>query len=144
MWFRYFFLWLAPWLLILPLLHTANANEANKIGKPSPIPGVFIVSAEEVLQLADYDEEMVVFDVRPQTARKQGKIRWSERFKNTTAKRLAEIIAAKDTVVVFYGDNNSARAARGAKLVAGKGYKNVYWLKGGWQEWRKKGLKMDE
>ena len=135
-------------LTIITTVHAERAqpkNIAKPIGHPSSIPGVLAINASEVVKLADYDEEMVIFDARSTAERKKGNIRWSEGFqpKQLTAQRLADTLASKSTVVVFYGNQNSRAAAQGAKIAASKGYKSVYWLKGGWSEWSKSGLRLD-
>ena len=139
-------------VLSLCLLSVANAEQGNSIklvssviGQPSNISGVTEINGEEVIKLADYDEEMVIFDVRSEAKRKQGKIHYSEGFhlKRLTTRYLAEKVADKNTVIVFYGDKNSTSAAIGAKNTVAQGYKSVYWFKGGWTEWKRKGLKID-
>jgi rhodanese-related sulfurtransferase len=133
-------------LAFLSLVHAEPEEEPVKpIGLPSNIPGVLAIKAAEVVKLADYDEEMVIFDVRSATERKKGKISWSESFqsKQMTAQHLADSLASKDTVVVFYGNKNSTLAAKGAKFAVSNGYKSVYWFTGGWSEWTKSGLRLD-
>ncbi len=143
---------IATSVLSLALLTTAQAEQADSkvtraipIGTPSKIPGVLVINAPEVIKLADSDEEIVIFDSRSAVERKQGKIAWSESFnpKQLSAKRLADSIASTDTVVVFYGDKNCPDAAKGAGLAVSKGYKSVYWFRGGYAEWTKSGLRMD-
>lgn len=119
---------------------------AKPIGIASGIHGVKIITAEEVLTLADYDEEMVVFDARGSKQRAIGHIRWSEEFrvKTLSPAMLADSVAGPSTVIVFYGNKNSPAAIQGAKIAVKGGYTNVYWFKGGWEEWQSKGLKMDQ
>lgn len=125
----------------------ANQNSAahSYIGKPSNIPGVLAVKSAEVIELANYDEEMVIFDARSEAQRNKGKIRWSERFEleQLTAKHLENTVASKTTVVLFYGDKKDRKAAMGAKVAVSKGYNKVYWLQGGWSEWQQSGLRLD-
>ncbi len=140
-------------LLGLVLTSTLNAaGVANQvgiahsaIGKPSNIPGVLAVKSAEVIKLADYDEEMVIFDARSEAQINKGKIRWSERFelKQLTAKYLENTVASKSTVILFYGDKKGGKAAMAAKVAVSKGYKKVYWLQGGWSEWQQSGLRLD-
>ena len=103
-------------------------------------------NAEQILTLSDEDEEMVVLDTRSTADYKKGHIRWSE---NVTPKQFSAAffknkVPSKNTVVVFYGNKNSRSAALGAQLAAKAGYTDVYWLKGGWQEWQAKGLRLDQ
>lgn len=133
-------------LVFLSPTHAESEEATGKpIGLPSSIPGVLAIKAAEVVKLADYDEEMVIFDVRSATSRKKGKISWSESFqkKQMTAEHLADTLASKDTVVIFYGNKNSKFAAKGAKFAVSNGYTNVYLFTGGWSEWTKSGLRLD-
>ncbi len=107
---------------------------------------VQIASAEKVIQLSDEDEEMVVLDARGAKDRRTGHIRWSQGItsKQLNGAFLENVVASKNTVVVFYGDRDSKLAATGAKIAIQAGYTDVYWLKGGWQEWQSKGLRLDQ
>ena len=139
-------------LLGLILISTPIAAEvANQddvivpIGKPSSIPGVLAVQPAEVIKLANTDEDMVIFDARSEAQRNKGKLPWSEGFelKQLAANQLANKIASKTTVVLFYGDKNDRHAAMGAKMAVSNGYTKVYWLQDGWSAWQQSGLRLD-
>ena len=100
----------------------------------------------QVLELSDEDEEMVLLDTRSAAEYKQGHIRWSEQVtpKQLTRAFFDSKVPSKNTVIVFYGNRNSRNAALGARLAAKAGYTDVYWFKGGWQEWQAKGLRLDQ
>lgn len=136
----------------LCLFSAANAEQgkrielaSNTVAQAAKLSKVRIVQGEDVLKLADFDEDMVIFDVRSEKERKKGNIRWSESFRLTpvTTTLLHRKIADKKTVIIFYGNNNSSAAVKGAEKTIAQGFKNVYWFKGGWPEWKRKGLKMD-
>ncbi|MBI1422120.1 MAG: hypothetical protein GC149_01555 [Gammaproteobacteria bacterium] len=137
-------------LLLTSTLHAAQAANQNDavepIGKPSSIPGVLAVQPAEVIQLANLDEDMVIFDARSEAQRSKGKLAWSEGFelKQLAATQLASKVASKSTVVLFYGDENDPNAALGAKTAVAKGYTSVYWLQGGWPAWQQSGLRLDQ
>ena len=118
--------------------------DAGKIGTASGITGVKQINGEDVVKLADYDEDMVTFDSRSTAQRKQGSLSWSEAFnaKTLTSKLLADKVFEKTTIIVFYGEVNSQKAAQGATFAVKNGYKNVYWFKGGWNEWKQKKLSL--
>ena len=136
---------MAACMLNLAFLSTVHAEQTRSIGIPSKIPGVLMANASDVIKLADFDEEMVIFDTRTATERKRGKISWSEGLQQTqlTKQHFGKALASKETVVLFYGNKNCPIAAKGAKFAAAKGYKNVYWLAGGWSAWAKSGLRLD-
>lgn len=126
------------------LLISASYADINKIGTASGITGVKQINAEEVIKLADYDEDMVTFDSRTTAQREQGSLTWSEVFtvKSLTPKLLSDKVSEISTIIIFYGEANSQVAAQGAKFAVEKGYKNVYWFKGGWDEWKQKKLSL--
>jgi len=139
--------------VFISLFSVANAEQGNRIilasysfGKASAvIDGAHVVKGEDVLKLADYDEELVILDVRNKASRKKGHITWSEPFDLTraTLQQLSKNVDDKETTIVIYGNRNSAIAAKSVKKVIALGYKNVYWFKGGWPEWKDKRLKID-
>lgn len=139
--------------VFVSLFSVANAEQGNRIilasysfGKASILKdGARIVKGEDVLKLADYDEELVILDVRSKASRKKGHITWSEKFssKRGAFQQLNQKVTDKETTIVIYGNKNSSIAAKSAKKIMAQGYKNVYWFKGGWPEWKRKGLKID-
>ena len=139
--------------VLIGLFSVANAEQGNRIllastnfGKASVVKGgARVIVAEDVLKLADYDEELIIFDVRNKSSRKSGNITWSEGFSSDTAafNQLNTNVTDKETTIIVYGYKNSLTAAKSAKKIIAQGYKNVYWFKGGWPEWKQKGLKMD-
>lgn len=139
--------------IFVSLFSVANAEQGNRIilasnssAKTSAVAvNVRIVKSEEILKLADYDEELVIFDVRSKANRAKGKITWSESFvaNKLALQQLSKKITDKETTIVIYGDKNSSVAAKSAEKIIAQGYKNVYWFKGGWAEWKRKGLKID-
>lgn len=139
--------------VFLSLFSVANAEQGNQTilasdsyGKASATGGARIVKGEDVLKLADYDEELVILDVRNKASRKKGHITWSEEFGSNRAafQQLNQNVTDKGTTIVIYGNKNSSIAAKSAKKIMAQGYKNVYWFKGGWPEWKGKGLKIDQ
>ncbi|WP_455203053.1 rhodanese-like domain-containing protein, partial [Kaarinaea lacus] len=55
--------------------------------------------------------------------------------------QLAQVVADKFTPVVFFCDGiHSSHSYRAAKKVVALGYANVFWFRGGIQEWADKGL----
>lgn len=139
--------------VFLSSFSVANAEQGNRIqlasysfGKASVVKGgARVVIGEDILKLADYDEEMVILDVRNNASRKKGNITWSEAFSGNKSayEKLSNSIEDKSTTIVVYGDNNSDIAANSAKKLKTQGYTNVYWFKGGYPEWKTKKLKID-
>ena len=114
------------------------------IGKTSSYPGVYSITGEELIELMDYDEEASILDIRSPSKKKAGVIPFSDALKPSQLSKefMAENLERKSTVIIIYGDNNSKTAAKAASKTAAMGYNNVFWLKGGWQEWVSKGLNL--
>lgn len=139
--------------VLISLFSVANAEQGNRIllastnfGKASVVKGgARVIKAADILKLADYDEELIIFDVRNKSSRKAGNITWSEAFSSNAAafSQLNKNVTDKETTIVVYGHKNSLTAAKSAKKIIAQGYRNVYWFKGGWPEWKRKGLKID-
>lgn len=140
-------------LSFLSQFSVASAEQGNRIllastnfGKASvSIGGARVIKAEEILKLAVIDEEMVILDVRNSELHTKGNIAWSETFSPDPAslKYMGKKIADRQTSIIVYGNRNSSTAAKSAKKLAAYGYKNVYWFKGGFPEWKEKSLKID-
>ncbi len=122
-----------------------RSSALSLIGKASAYPGVHAITGEELVELVNYDEDAVIFDVRPESKRQGGNIQFSEALSRVQLNQefLAEKLERKSIVVIFYGDSDSVVAAKAAAKTAATGYRHVYWLKGGWQEWNKKGLSLN-
>lgn len=103
-----------------------------------------VATAEQLLQLADADEDMVIFDTRSKADFNQARISWAISIKpaQLDAALLQKHVASKKTTLVFYGDADSKTAANAAVAASQAGYQNVYWLKGGWDEWQRKKLSL--
>ena len=116
----------------------------SNFGKTSDYPGVYIITGDELIELMDYDEEAMILDTRSASKQKAGVIPFSAALKPSQLSQefMAEMLERKSTVIIFYGDSDSSSTAKAAAETAAMGYNNVFWLKGGWQEWKSKGLKL--
>jgi len=60
---------------------------------------------------------------------------------DTNSESLAAIINDKHTPVVFYCNGvKCARSVKAAKIAVESGYSNIFWFRGGWDEWINKGF----
>lgn len=137
------------WLLTLILgLLTVKAALANPPFEMVSSQGgnhfAQVTSAEQLLQLADADEEMVIFDTRSSSQFQRGRIHWAVSLAGQplTNQLLQKHVAAKTTTIVIYGEADSEAAAKAANFASSAGYRAVYWLKGGWDEWQQKKLSL--
>lgn len=109
---------------------------------PEYIEGATIVDAEEFIGLFDKHSDVVVIDARLGSDRKQGYIEGSLNLPDvlTDCNKLFFTVKAKQMPVVFYcNSENCLRSTKSIKIAISCGYKNIYWLRGGFQEWLLKG-----
>ncbi len=107
------------------------------------ISGAEVVTAEGGLAKVFEYPGMVIVDTRHKGDRVQGYIEGSINLpdSDTNCDSLANIILAYDTPTMFYC--NGIRCERSANAIhkaLGCGYKNIYWLRGGFNEWKAKGF----
>ena len=127
--------------LLMSLLSFSAAAEKKA---PDFIDGTKRVSAEEVVELVMNTPGLVVIDARKASDRESaGWIEGSIGLPNydTNAETLAKHIPAKTTPVLFYCNGvKCGRSVESSKKAVSLGYKNIYWFRGGWEEWMEKGM----
>ena len=114
---------------------------------PDNIPGTTKVSAEDIIDLFDTHDNLVIIDARKTSDRDPGYIPGSIGLPNyeTTPAKLKEYIPTLETPVVFYCNGvKCGRSVESAKMALKEGYKNIYWFRGGWDEWSEKGLPVEK
>jgi len=114
--------------------------EENKLA-PLNIPGSTVVDAEKLIELVGIIPSLLLIDARIRMDRKQGYIEGSISLPDieTDCNSLAKIISSKAAPVLFYC--NGPKCARSGKSVIKAnecGYKNVFWFRGGLEEWNNK------
>lgn len=141
--------WRLPWLLRqslllgLLLLFSVSLFAAEKPFAPATIPGVIIVSAEEVVELTLSRPELVIIDSRKKSEYLKGHIEGAANLLNTSMRRedMVALSPNKTTPIVFYC--NGTRCLRSSDAIhkaMGWGYRNLFWFRGGWKEWTDKRL----
>jgi rhodanese-related sulfurtransferase len=97
-----------------------------------------------VVDLITTLSDLVVIDARKESDRKSSG--WIESSVglpdyDTNENTLAKHIPKKSTPVLFYCNGvKCGRSVESAKIALGLGYKNIYWFRGGWEEWTQKGM----
>jgi len=137
---RLFALPLAALLLALPGLHLW-ASPSPPI-TPAHIAGSTVVSAEQLIELANENPALIIIDSRIRGDRKQGYIETSLSLPNveTDCDSLSRLIPAKASPVLFYCNGvKCGRSGKAVKIAVDCGYSNIYWFRGGFQEWLAKG-----
>jgi len=130
-------------LLSLLLLFSTNLLAAEKPYAPETMPGVVIISAEEVVELSLSRPELVIIDSRKKTEYTKGHIEGAVNLLNTSMQRedMEALCPDKNQPIVFYCNGiRCLRSSDAIRKATGWGYKNTFWFRGGWKEWADKRL----
>jgi len=125
-------------LLANPLILTT----AWAATSPESIDGTTKVTAEEFIDLVGEISDLVIIDSRIPGDRKQGFVEGSLSLPDvdTTCESLAKVIRKKDAPSLFYCNGiKCGRSAKAIKIALGCHYTNIYWFRGGFEEWLDKG-----
>jgi rhodanese-related sulfurtransferase len=126
--------------LLLTLLLLFSTSPAENIS-PDIIEGSTTIDAETLIQLANELNQLIIIDARIRTDRRQGFIPDSISLPDTDTdcNSLFRVIDRKNTPTVFYCNGPKCRRSEHAvKIAIECGYTNIYWFRGGFEEWLKK------
>lgn len=94
-----------------------------------------IIDSETLVQLVVNNPDVVIVDVRTRREYVNGHLHGAKNF-SLSKYLLAEFVPDKSTPIIFYcGGKNPLRSKIAVNKTIGYGYENVYWFKGGLQEW---------
>jgi rhodanese-related sulfurtransferase len=123
-------------------LSLAGACPADaKQVSPDEIPGAVTIDAERLIELVVKHPEAVVIDSRVAVDRADGYIEGSVHLVDTRmdCESLAGLIPTPATPVVFYCNGvRCDRSGHAVGIAVACGYRQVYWFRGGVEEWRSK------
>ena len=130
---------------LLTTLYFSNDIHAvvDKPNAPLTIEGTKKVKAEDIFDLVDKLPDLALVDARIRTDRIQGYIESSVSLPDieTSCSSLKNIVKSKASPVLFYCNGvKCGRSGNAAKIALKCGYKNVYWFRGGFEEWKHKKL----
>jgi len=130
---------------VVLLLLVSIGVEASEIEIKSPehIAGVTKVGAEGVIELIERIENIVLVDSRIPGDRQKGYIESSVSLPDTktNCKTLSKIIPKKSRAALFYCNGiKCGRSAIAIEIAKKCGYKELYWFRGGFEVWIKKGF----
>jgi len=128
-------------VFILSLLLIFNSASASDYLSPETIDGTTRIDAERLIELAREKKDLVIIDSRIGSDRHQGYITGSISLPDTDTDctTLLPIIDRKDTPTVFYCNGPKCRRSDRAVVIAHDcGYTNIYWFRGGLEEWKNK------
>ena len=115
---------------------------AGKKEVPHSVEGTVKVSAEEVIELAESKPDLVIVDARKPSDYQKGHLEGAVNLPNTetTPESLAKVVGGKATPVLFYCNGiKCGRSVDASKKALAAGYTNIYWFRGGVEEWQAKG-----
>ena len=127
----------------LILVVSSVAVFAEEIKSPEFIEGVEKISAEGVFKLIGEIDELVIVDSRIKGDRAKGYLESSVSLPDikTSCKTLAKVIPKKNHPSLFYCNGiKCGRSAVAIEIAKKCGYKNIYWFRGGFEIWEKKGF----
>lgn len=125
------------WAAALLLLLTSTSRADN----PEQIAGATRVSAEELIALVTEIPELVLIDSRISANRKHGYIEGSYSLPDTKTdcRSLSDYLPSPDTPVAFYCNGvKCGRSVTATRIALSCGYRNIYWFRGGFEEWKAK------
>ena len=125
----------------LGLIFVGNAYAAEKPNAPGSINGAVTVSAEEVIKLIFSNPHIVMIDSRKNTEYLKGHIEGALNILNTVLSRqeLEKRVPDKSAAVLFYCNGiRCMRSSDSVKKALSWDYTNVFWFRGGWDEWTEK------
>lgn len=135
---------LAPLFMVVALF-TALSAHAGEL-QPLTVEGATTVSAEQLLDLVDSHEDLVIIDARGEADYDKGHIPGVIRIKNTdiSAENLAANIETPQTPVCFYCNGTTCgRSADAIAKAKAAGYSQIFWFRGGIDEWKEKGFPLE-
>lgn len=125
------------WLPVLCLL--AGRVMAYGYTSPTDIDGAVTIDAEQLIELVGSRADMVLIDSRILEDHTDGYIEGSLHLVDyeTNCASLARVLSGTGTPVIFYCNGvNCDRSDQAAVIAIGCGYHEVYWFRGGIEEWR--------
>lgn len=127
-------------LLFYPLLQTYTFAAKQPLA-PAEIPGSTKVDAEQLIDLVNNIDDLLLIDARIKMDRKQGYIEGSVSLPDvdTNCRSLAKTITKKSSPVLFYCNGpKCGRSVKSVRKALKCGYHNIYWFRGGFEEWKQK------
>lgn len=128
--------------LLLLTLVTLIAH-AEKPFAPASIPDVTTVNAEQTIELIHAEATLVIVDSRRLEEYTKGHIEGAVNLLDTEMDeaQLAAHAPEKGRPLLFYCNGERClRSANAVERAREWGYRNLYWFRGGWQEWMDKEL----
>lgn len=130
-------------LLLCQVVLTPSLGYASEPDTPLDIPGATKVTAQQVFELAGNYPELIIIDSRIAGDRQKGYIESSISLPNTktNCQSLAGVLPNKNSPALFYCNGvKCGRSGKAIRIAQQCGYNNLYWFRGGFEVWLKKGM----
>lgn len=127
--------------LVLGVFIASTAFADGKIKSPDNIPGTIKVNAEQLIGLVESIPNLVIIDSRIRDDRLQGYIEGSLSLpdEETDCEALSKVIPGKHQESLYYCNGpKCGRSVKAVKIALDCGYDNIYWFRGGFEEWKEK------
>jgi rhodanese-related sulfurtransferase len=108
---------------------------------PPAIPGAVTIDAEQLITLVERHPDVVLIDARIKEDRTDGYIEGSVNLVDARmdCDSLARLLSGPATPVIFYCNGVGCdRSEHAVRIALACGYREVYWFRGGVEEWRAK------
>ena len=128
--------------LLSILVCLAQIAYSAPVDMPASIDGANTVDAEGVIKLIQNDDTLILVDARITRDRSHGYIEGAKSLADidTTCDSLWKIIPTKSTPALFYCNGvKCGRSVISIRVALQCGYEKLYWFRGGYDEWIKKG-----
>lgn len=125
-------------LLLLPCMAMGNHPVS-----PDSIPGTTLVDAAALIELAATQPDLRIIDSRISSDRRHGYIEGSISLPDveTDCSSLARHIDSKQTPTLFYCNGpKCGRSGKAIKVAVDCGYQQLYWYRGGMEDWMDEGF----
>ncbi len=124
--------------LLLGLVLGGRAVSAVPVDLPESVP---IIDAERLIELAQTYADLLLIDSRIRSDRLQGYIEGAVSLPDTktTCRSLAEVTTSRDQPLIFYCNGTDCdRSGKAVTIAHHCRFKNIYWFRGGFKEWKAK------
>lgn len=114
---------------------------AQEYTSPAAIAGAETIDAERLIELVSNRPGTVVIDSRIREDRAEGFIEGSINLvdRETNCESLGGVLTDRGSPVIFYCNGVSCdRSDTATRIAVRCGYSEVYWFRGGTEEWRNK------
>ena len=125
-------------VLLICVLCIRNGYALEKQEAPLLIPGTVKIEAKDIFTLASNIPDLVIIDSRISSDRNHGYIDGSISLPDTdtSCTTLANKLASQTSPVLFYCNGvKCKRSVNAIKIALDCGYTNIYWFRGGFEEW---------